>query len=146
MEVGTWMIFSWNGKDCILQDPMNHEHFTVISFSEIPSEYHQKLTPGRELRIVESSDIELKRTPEELEADRIKNLYRVNLERDIAGLEAMGEKNLPVYARNKLMLLRKEIADLQPTDPTAITLEQQRANASLTRKDFILKNSKVIKK
>lgn len=145
MEVGKWIIFSWNGKDLLLQDPMNHEHFTVVSFCEIPNEYHQKLTPGRELEIVESRDMQLKRTPEELEADRIKNLYHVNLQRDIAALEAMGEKNLPLYARNKLMLLRKEIADFQPTDPTAITLEQQRANASLTRKDFILKHTRIKK-
>lgn len=142
MEAGTWVIFNWNGKDLFLQNPMNHEDFTVMTFSEIPNEYHPLLKPGREVEVFANGDMRLKRTPEEIEADRIRNLYRVNLERDIAALEAGGENNLPVYALNKLKLLRKEIAELQPTDPTAITLEQQRANASLTRKDFLLKNGR----
>src|ERR1022692_3946518 len=109
MEIGTWIIFNWNGKDLFLQNPMNHEEFTVMTFSEIPNEYHRLLTPGREVIVFANGDMKLKRTPEDIEADRVRNLYHSNLLRDIAALEAMGESSLPVYALNKLKLLRKEI-------------------------------------
>ena len=73
--------------------------------------------------------------PEEMEANRIRRLRVADLLAAIASIEAGGD-NLPAYAKAKLTMLRAELCSLIPVDPTAVTLEQQRANSSIEMADF----------
>lgn len=132
MESGLFTVMAWNGKDLFLQAP--DEHFIVLSRPELSGEMIDFLDRGhlvnRKIEITPGGELVIIKTPEEIENERQTRQRHARILRDIAALEA-DEKNLPPYAQVRLADLRKEIGEYERQDPTAVTLEQKRANASI---------------
>ena len=142
MKAGLYKVFQWNGKDLFLQSAAAEDEFVVLSFDEIAHESRERLCQDkergfhdREVMLMEDRKMAFILLPEEMEANRIRRLRVADLLAAIAGIEAGGD-NLPAYAKAKLTMLRAELCSLIPVDPTAVTLEQQRANSSIEMVDF----------
>jgi len=142
MEIGVHKIFMWNGKDLFLSAPSGV--FTVMSFWEIPHEIREWLNTenvickGRELDVKQDgTTITLTKTRQEIQADADRQHRHLEIRRDIAGLEASEESTRPQYVLDRLVTLRNELTKYEAVDPTATTLEQQRANDSITHKAYI---------
>ncbi len=129
MEWGTFKIFQWNGKDLFLQDSTGN--FVVLSHQELPNEFMDKIEVGRDIEITFEKEIILLKTQAEKNADMEKKGRHAVILRDIAALEAMLDQGIPPYAMAKLRTLRQELKQHEPEDPTAITLDQKRANYSV---------------
>ena len=144
MKAGLYKVFQWNGKDLFLQSPKVEDEFVVLSFNEIAHEARERLCKDRDqgfhdrqVMLMENNQMAFILLPEEIEANRIRRLRVADLLAGIAAIEASGdEKNMPAYIKARLTMMRAEMCSLVPIDPTAITLEQQRANESVESPDF----------
>jgi hypothetical protein len=108
----------------------------VKTFSELPHEVREQLHVDREegvmdrqIEITPAGRIVLIKTAREIEEERIRKQRHAKLLAEIAALE--GSENLPERALKKLAELRSELAKYEPADPTAVSLEAKRANASI---------------
>jgi hypothetical protein len=140
MDTGTFKVFQYNRKDLFLQAP--DESFVVRSFDEIPPEVREFLCrdldngiKDRQIEIAVNGEIRVILTPAEIETERLRKDRISRLLAGIAAIEASGS-DIPQYAKERLATLRKELGELTPIDPTATTLEQQRANDSITRPEY----------
>jgi hypothetical protein len=131
-SAGLFTIYHFNGKDLFLQAP--DESFVVKSVLEMPLELRERAHEwiGRKIQLSADGSFTLVSTPKELDEARARTFRHVNILRDIAALEA-DEKNLPEYAQRKLKELRDALAEFEPRDPTAISLESKRSLASWQR-------------
>jgi hypothetical protein len=68
-----------------------------------------------------------------LEEERIRKQAHARLLVVIAGIEATGD-DMPEYVKVRLEELRRQLAEFEPMDPTALTIAQKRANASVWKK------------
>ena len=130
---GVYRIFQWNGKDLIVQG--RNEEFFVLSRSEISAEQidwfdEHVAETNREIEVTYTGKVEILKTPSEQEQERVRNDRITKIMVEIAGIEDTKDKEFTEYAQAKLESLRQEMASLIRTDPTAVTLEQKRANAS----------------
>ena len=136
VEPGLYYIFQWNGKDLFMQNLK--EDFFVLSRQELDSETvdfleHPERYHGRKIKITAGGGVELIKTPAELEEERIRKQAHARLLVVIAGIEATGD-DMPEYAKVRLEELRRQLAEFEPMDPTALTIAQKRANASVWKK------------
>jgi len=133
MKSGVFSIFQWNNKDLFLKD--DDDQFVVLSHQELPKEFFKYIDIGRKVKLDSCeggwTEIRPMKTPKEENEEHEANARHAKILVDIAGLEAMGESKLPPYALNKLKTLRLELQFFEPLDPTAITLEAKRSNASV---------------
>jgi hypothetical protein len=144
MMTRPYKVFQWNGKDLFLQSCEHEDDFIVMSFGELTEESRNQLdrdkqhgVADREIMLTAGKQIAFKLTPEEIEVNRIRRHHVANLLAKIAAIE--GSDIPPAHANAKLTMLRAELAQLIPVDPTAITSEQRRANNSITMVDFQVK-------
>lgn len=129
VQTGIFTVFAFNGKDLFLQAVDGS--FVVKSYQELKEEIRLKAEKGRRVEILCDGSIVLIKTPAELEVEREKNHRHVKLLGEIAAFEAGGTKDFPEHYASKLASLRERLKEFEPDDPTAVTLEQKRANASL---------------
>jgi len=118
-DPGEYLTLSWSGSAGVLVAPGK---LIVIQKPELSPELRGSLYPGHHIEITKDGVIR------ETAAERQRHTQIIAT---IAGLEAAGEENLPLYALHKLKQLRIELAGHEPVDPTAITSEQKRANTSM---------------
>lgn len=134
MKSGTYTIFQFNGKDCFLQ--ADDGSFEMLSYKETPEEIRENPVKwsGRKLTI-DDNMIELLRTSQEIQEAIDRRQRHLAILRDISGIEEIAENHRPQYVKQRLTALRRELAEYENLDPTAITLEQKRANESIDRSD-----------
>lgn len=139
-----YKIFQWNGKDLFIQEKSSPETFVTLSFSELSDYDRERLERGNKLAAIGrevtycNGKLDWIKTREEIQAEADRRHRRLEIRRDIAGLEG-AESNNTEYSQKKLKELYTELAEYEHLDPTALTLEAQRANESITNPTFELK-------
>lgn len=136
-------IFQYNGKDLFLQGLKDRDDFVVMSFNQLSHEFREFASKwiGRDVRKYSDGRLELIKTRQEIQEECDRRHRHLEIRRDIMALEAKTE-NITEYDLSKLEKLRDELKQYEHVDPTAITLEQQRANESLERPTFKLRNER----
>jgi len=117
---GIYTVMSWSGHDGLLETSKGD--FALVSSRELSPELHGCLVPGRQVEI--NADGLVVRTLDD-------KWRHASVLAEIAALESVKENAHIDYATKRLTELRLELSDFEPADPTAITLEQKRANASI---------------
>jgi hypothetical protein len=119
LKPGFYRVISWSGVDLGLMS--DQDELVILSKHELPKGF-DAFDVGEKFEISVTNEVLMSLEHRQRHA-RILS--------EIAGIENTFGTGVPDHLKNRLANLRIELAKYEPADPTAVTLEMKRANASV---------------